>query len=69
MLFVLGIGSLVALHGSVNTVILDNFPSLKNWQVSAGTALMGFLIGLVYVTPVSYSYLFYNSITCYIILL
>ncbi|KAF2902507.1 hypothetical protein ILUMI_03679 [Ignelater luminosus] len=51
MLFVLGIGSLVALHGSVNTVIKDNFPSIKNWQISAGTAFSGFIIGLVYVTP------------------
>lgn len=53
MLFVLGVGSLVALQGSALTVIMDNFPSLKAWQVSLGTAVAGFLIGLVYVTPVS----------------
>lgn len=51
MLFVLGIGSLVALHGCVITVVTDAFPSLKNWQVSLGSAIVGFLLGLVYVTP------------------
>lgn len=53
MLFVLGVGSLVALQGCVFTVVMDNFPSLKPWQVSLGTAVGGFLIGLVYITPVS----------------
>ncbi|KAF5291488.1 hypothetical protein FQR65_LT01800 [Abscondita terminalis] len=50
MLFVLGIGSLVALHGCANTLILDNFPKLPVWQVSGGTALAGFLMGLIYTT-------------------
>lgn len=54
MLLVLGIGSLVAVHGIAITTIKDSFPSLKNWQVSTGTALVGFLIGLVYCTPVSF---------------
>ncbi|KAB0805143.1 hypothetical protein PPYR_02113 [Photinus pyralis] len=53
MLFVLGIGSLVALHGCANTMIMDNFPTIKPWKVSAATALFGFLVGLVYITPVS----------------
>lgn len=52
MLFVLGVGSLVALQGCCNVVIMDAFPSLKAWQVSTGTAIAGFLVGLVYVTPV-----------------
>uniref|UniRef100_A0A1Y1M5C2 Transporter n=1 Tax=Photinus pyralis TaxID=7054 RepID=A0A1Y1M5C2_PHOPY len=51
MLFVLGIGSLVALHGCANTMIMDNFPTIKPWKVSAATALFGFLVGLVYITP------------------
>lgn len=54
MLFVLGVGSLVALQGCANVVILDAIPSLKPWQVSTGTAITGFLVGLVYVTPVSH---------------
>ncbi|KAK9730595.1 Sodium:neurotransmitter symporter family [Popillia japonica] len=30
---------------------MDNFPSLKPWHASAITAILGFLVGLVYVTP------------------
>ncbi|KAH0819792.1 hypothetical protein GEV33_003000 [Tenebrio molitor] len=51
MLFVLGVGSLVALHGTANTVVQDIFPKLAGWKVSACTATAGFLIGLMYVTP------------------
>lgn len=54
MLFVLGIGSLIALQGSVTTVVMDAFPNWKKSHISAGVALAGFLIGLIYVTPVSY---------------
>lgn len=53
MLFVLGVGSLVALVGCAFTVINDAFPKLNILHVSFGTALVGFLIGLVYTTPVS----------------
>ena len=55
MLFVLGVGSLVALHGTANTVLADIFPKLKSWHISAITASSMFLIGLMYVTPVSTS--------------
>ncbi|RZC33029.1 sodium-dependent nutrient amino acid transporter 1, partial [Asbolus verrucosus] len=51
MLFVLGAGSLVALQGCAFTVIMDAFPHLKIWQVSLSTAIVGFIIGLVYITP------------------
>lgn len=53
MLFVLGIGSLVALQSCAATIIKDEFPILKDWWIAAGTCIAGFLIGLVYVTPVS----------------
>ena len=53
MLFVLGVGSLIALKGCAFTVILDAFPHLKTWHVSFCTAVVGFLVGLVYITPVS----------------
>jgi len=56
MLFVLGVGSLAALQGCAFTVIMDAFPHLKIWHVSLATALGGFIIGLVYVTPVSFAY-------------
>ncbi|KAF7278379.1 sodium-dependent nutrient amino acid transporter 1-like [Rhynchophorus ferrugineus] len=51
MLFVLGVGSLVSLQSCAFTVIMDAFPKLKMWQVSLGTALGGFIISLVYITP------------------
>ncbi|ERL91033.1 hypothetical protein D910_08375, partial [Dendroctonus ponderosae] len=51
MLFVLGVGSLAALQGCAFTVVMDAFPKLKIWHVSLGTAVGGFVIGLVYVTP------------------
>lgn len=52
MLFVLGVGCLVAMQACAFTVILDSFPKLKIWHVSLGTAIGGFLVGLVYITPV-----------------
>ncbi|XP_018580348.1 sodium-dependent nutrient amino acid transporter 1 [Anoplophora glabripennis] len=51
MLFVLGVGSLVALQSTLNTAISDAFPNVKSWVVSGGTAIGCFLIGLMYVTP------------------
>lgn len=53
MLFVLGVGSLSALQGVLNTAIRDAFPSVAPWKVSALTATACLLIGLLYVTPVS----------------
>jgi solute carrier family 6 (neurotransmitter transporter, glycine) member 5/9 len=51
MLFVLGIGSAVALCSAITTAIWDEFPSVQFWKVAGCTTLIGFLMGLVYVTP------------------
>lgn len=51
MLFTLGIGSASALAGCVITIICDQFPLWKKWMVTLGVCIMGFLMGLVYVTP------------------
>ncbi|XP_017768589.1 PREDICTED: sodium-dependent nutrient amino acid transporter 1-like [Nicrophorus vespilloides] len=51
MLFILGVGSLIALQGSAFTIIMDNWPHLKKWHVSLGCGIVGFIIGLVFVTP------------------
>ncbi|KAL1497742.1 hypothetical protein ABEB36_008648 [Hypothenemus hampei] len=51
MLFVLGVGSLVALQNCLNTVIKDAFPNINYWIISAFTASAMFLVGLIYVTP------------------
>lgn len=51
MLFVLGVGSLVALVNAVSTAIWDQFPKMKYWQVILPISAVGFLLGLVYLTP------------------
>ncbi|XP_055854043.1 sodium-dependent nutrient amino acid transporter 1-like [Episyrphus balteatus] len=51
MLFVLGIGSEVGLATCVMTCLMDKFPSTKHWIIVTGIAVVGFCIGLVYVTP------------------
>ncbi|XP_060521687.1 sodium-dependent nutrient amino acid transporter 1-like isoform X2 [Cylas formicarius] len=51
VLFILGVGSLVALQGCISTVITDSFPRLKVWHVSLATVVGSLLVGLFYVTP------------------
>jgi len=53
MLYTLGIGSAVALAAAVITVICDQFPQFKYWMVTLGICSSGFLVGLIYITPVS----------------
>lgn len=52
MLFVLGIGCLIALQSAVVTVICDQF-NWKFWMVALVTCLVEFLVGLIYTCPVS----------------
>lgn len=51
MLFVLGVGSAVGLQSSIVTNFMDIFPKAKNWQVAGICSTLGFLVGLIYVTP------------------
>lgn len=51
MLFTLGVGSAVGLQSAINTNLKDIFPKCKSWLMAAITCSIGFLIGLVYVTP------------------
>ncbi|KAH8396322.1 hypothetical protein KR222_008501, partial [Zaprionus bogoriensis] len=51
MLFVLGIGSIVALQSTIVTIICDQFKAWKYWKVALTTSVCGFLMSLVYVTP------------------
>ncbi|XP_075166646.1 sodium-dependent nutrient amino acid transporter 1 isoform X2 [Haematobia irritans] len=51
MLFVLGIGSNIAMTSCTVTAIRDNFPKVKQWQCALGIAVVSFCIGLAYVTP------------------
>jgi len=51
MLFTLGVGSAASLTGCVITVICDALPHIKRWKITSVTCAVGFLLGLVYVTP------------------
>ncbi|XP_034097312.1 sodium-dependent nutrient amino acid transporter 1 isoform X1 [Drosophila albomicans] len=51
MLFVLGIGSNIAMTSCTVTAIRDRFPNFKQWQCSLLIAVVSFLIGLMYITP------------------
>ncbi|XP_018398178.1 PREDICTED: sodium-dependent nutrient amino acid transporter 1-like [Cyphomyrmex costatus] len=51
MMFVLGVGSAVGMTTGIITVINEQFPRLKTWQIVVPTCLLGFLIGTVYTTP------------------
>lgn len=60
MLFVLGIGSNVAMTSCVMTVIKDQFPRVRNWQAATIIAICGVLLGSIYVTPVGCFFSFFN---------
>ncbi|KAG8226536.1 hypothetical protein J437_LFUL007877 [Ladona fulva] len=53
MLYTLAIGSTVPLTGSFVTTFRDYYPHTKLWVVTLGVCVIGFLCGLVYITPVS----------------
>lgn len=55
MLFVLGIGSVVAMQNVVATVFCDQFKTIAYWKVALVTSILGFLSGIVYLTPVRMS--------------
>lgn len=61
MLFVLGIGSNIAMVSCAITTLRDQFPSVKAWQAAVGISICNFSIGLVYVTPVSILFCFFLS--------
>ncbi|KAF3425479.1 hypothetical protein E2986_01163, partial [Frieseomelitta varia] len=51
MLYVLGIGSAIALAGALITIISDQFPNLRHIYIVIGTVTFGFLAGIIYCTP------------------
>lgn len=51
MLFVLGIGCNVGMASCVMTVIKDQFTQTKNWIIVMCIAVVGYLLGLMYITP------------------
>ncbi|PSN33793.1 Sodium-dependent nutrient amino acid transporter 1 [Blattella germanica] len=53
MLYTLGIGTAVALAAAVISVICDKFTKVEHGTASLVLCIVGFLVGLIYVTPVS----------------
>ncbi|KAL7022818.1 hypothetical protein ACKWTF_012393 [Chironomus riparius] len=53
MLFILGMGSIIAMMTCVITVVRDQFPKVKYWQAALGYAIFGIGCGTLYITPVS----------------
>ncbi|GFG40221.1 hypothetical protein Cfor_09809, partial [Coptotermes formosanus] len=51
MLYVLGVGSAVALIGAVITIVRDSLPNLNYMVVASVASVLGFIAGLVYITP------------------
>ncbi|XP_076679954.1 sodium-dependent nutrient amino acid transporter 1 [Andrena cerasifolii] len=51
MMFVLGVGSAVALSGAVFSILCDHFPKVSQWKLVLLLSILGFVISLVYVTP------------------
>lgn len=50
MLYVLGIGSNVAMTSCIVTEIRDHFKKVKNWQAGLGVAICGTIFGSIYYT-------------------
>ncbi|XP_078034986.1 sodium-dependent nutrient amino acid transporter 1 [Augochlora pura] len=51
MLFVLGIGSAIAIAGAIITIISDQFPHWKYFYIMLATVVFGFSVGTIYCTP------------------
>ncbi|XP_060654099.1 sodium-dependent nutrient amino acid transporter 1 [Drosophila nasuta] len=51
MLFVLGIGSNVGMVSCLTTVLKDEFVRIKQWRIVVFIAIIGYLLGLLYITP------------------
>ena len=56
MLFILGMGSIIAMMTCVITVVRDQFPKVKSWQAALGYAIFGIGCGTLYITPVSFKF-------------
>ncbi|XP_015510299.2 sodium-dependent nutrient amino acid transporter 1 [Neodiprion lecontei] len=51
MMLVLGVGSAMALCGAAFSVVCDRFPHVNQWKIMLIISVVGYCIGLVYVTP------------------
>nr|AAO39513.1 RE33779p [Drosophila melanogaster] len=51
MLFMLGVGSNVGMVSCIMTVLKDQFVNVKLWIIVVSLSVIGFLVGLIYITP------------------
>ncbi|XP_033160464.1 sodium-dependent nutrient amino acid transporter 1 isoform X2 [Drosophila mauritiana] len=51
MLFMLGVGSNVGMVSCIMTVLKDQFAHVKLWIIVVSLSVIGFLVGLIYITP------------------
>ncbi|XP_032667885.1 sodium-dependent nutrient amino acid transporter 1-like isoform X2 [Odontomachus brunneus] len=51
MMFVLGVGSAVALSGAVFSVFRDHLPNMRQWLLVLCVSCFGFFVSLLYITP------------------
>ncbi|EDW36740.1 GL18425 [Drosophila persimilis] len=51
MLFMLGVGSNVGMVSCIMTVLKDRFVNARLWLIVVGLSLVGFIVGLIYITP------------------
>ncbi|XP_002069142.3 sodium-dependent nutrient amino acid transporter 1 [Drosophila willistoni] len=51
MLFMLGVGSNVGMVSCIMSVIKDKFVNAKIWLIVVGLSLIGYSVGLIYITP------------------
>ncbi|XP_039229975.1 sodium-dependent nutrient amino acid transporter 1 isoform X1 [Drosophila yakuba] len=51
MLFMLGVGSNVGMVSCIMTVLKDQFVNVKLWIIVVSISVIGFLVGLIYITP------------------
>ncbi|XP_076757146.1 sodium-dependent nutrient amino acid transporter 1 isoform X1 [Xylocopa sonorina] len=51
MLYVLSVGSSVALCAAIFSILCDHFPKVKHWKLVLAVTVFGFFVSLVYITP------------------
>lgn len=61
MLYLLGIGTNIAMSSCVGTLIKDQFKSVKNWHTALGFSIFGTVAGSIYLTPVSFLQIYNDS--------
>lgn len=54
MVYALGFGTLLTLQQVVNVQIVD-YTGKEYWKAAAVTSVIGYIIGLIYITPVKHS--------------